>query len=331
MEKRNFIGIDVGKQSLEVSVCNAENEVFHCTMENTPIGIRKGFKELAKTSGTKPTTCCVIMEYTGIYTFHLINYLTETGIEFFVAPAIEVKRSSGLTRGKSDKADSYRLAQFAFQKYSSLKPFAPVRKVISELSVLVSLRSRLLKSKKALETALKESSGFMEKPLVKDLSSLQKSTINALSKDQKKVDKRIAELIDQDEHLSKMMKQITSVDGIGKVTAVQMIITTNEFKNIRDPKKFACYAGVAPFEHTSGTSIRGKTRVSHLANKTMKSLLHMAALSSIKMNGELKDYFLRKVNEGKNKMSVLNAVRNKLILRIFAVVNQNKIYQKTLV
>jgi transposase len=64
---------------------------------------------------------------------------------------------------------------------------------------------------------------------------------------------------------------ITSVTGVGTVTATQIIITTNEFKNITSAKKFACYSGIAPFEHQSGTSIRGKTRVSHLVNKTLKT------------------------------------------------------------
>lgn len=106
-----------------------------------------------------------------------------------------------------------------------------------------------------------------------------------------------------------------------------MIIATNEFKDISDPKKFACYAGVAPFEHTSGTSIRGKSRVSHKANKPMKTLLHMSALVAVNYNDDLKQYYQRKLQENKNKMSVLNAIRNKLIHRVFACVRENRLYQ----
>jgi transposase len=107
-----------------------------------------------------------------------------------------------------------------------------------------------------------------------------------------------------------------------------MIITTNEFKNISDPKKYACYSGVVPFEHTSGSSVRGRTRVSHFANKNTKRLLHMAALSIIRYHGELKTYWLRKIQEGKHKMVILNAIRNKLIQRVFAVVKRGTKYQK---
>ena len=69
-----------------------------------------------------------------------------------------------------------------------------------------------------------------------------------------------------------MYKIITSVNGIGFVTASYILVTTNEFININNPKKYACYSGVVPFEHTSGSSVRGKTRVSHMANKNIKTL-----------------------------------------------------------
>ncbi|SEP01487.1 Transposase IS116/IS110/IS902 family protein, partial [Mucilaginibacter gossypiicola] len=104
--------------------------------------------------------------------------------------------------------------------------------------------------------------------------------------------------------------------------------TTNEFKDINDPKKFACYSGVAPFTDESGRVVK-KARVSHMANKKVKTLLHLAAIVAIQHNSDLKRFYERKVEQQKkNKMSVINAVRNKLILRIFACVNQNRPYEK---
>ena len=118
---------------------------------------------------------------------------------------------------------------------------------------------------------------------------------------------------------------------MGKVTAVQIIVDTNEFKDIREGKKYACHSGVVPFEHRSGSSVHLRSRVSHLANKCTKTLLHMAALSPIRMAGEMKEYYQRKVAEGKNKMSVMSSIRNKLILRVFACVRNNRVYQKNYV
>ncbi len=110
--------------------------------------------------------------------------------------------------------------------------------------------------------------------------------------------------------------------------AREIIVTTKEFKTFTDPKKYACYAGVVPFPYRSGSSIRGRNKVSHVANKTVKTLLHMSALSAIKNCQEMKTYYDRKIEEGKHIMSVLNAVRNKLVLRVFSVVRNNREYDK---
>ncbi len=88
------------------------------------------------------------------------------------------------------------------------------------------------------------------------------------------------------------------------------------------------FAGVAPFEHSSGTSIKGRTRVSHLANKDIKKMLHLAALVTIRKGNVMHAYFNRKVAEGKNKMSVINAVRNKLVHILLACIRDDTTHQK---
>ena len=95
-----------------------------------------------------------------------------------------------------------------------------------------------------------------------------------------------------------------------------------------EAKQLACYCGVAPFSHTSGTSVHGRNGTSNFANMGLKSTLHLAALSSIRYVPELKTYYQRKVAEGKSKMSVINAVRNKLLQRVLAVVKRGTPYQE---
>jgi len=97
---------------------------------------------------------------------------------------------------------------------------------------------------------------------------------------------------------------------------------------MNDARKLACYCGVAPFEYSSGTSIKGKTRVHHMANKKLKCNLHMASLTAIKLDEEIKTYYERKVAEGKSKLSVLNAVKNKLLARVVACVNNQRMYRR---
>ena len=121
---------------------------------------------------------------------------------------------------------------------------------------------------------------------------------------------------------------ITSVSGVGQIVAINTLVVTNEFKQIVNPKEMACNCGVVPFKYDSGKSVRSKAKVSHRANRPMKVLFHLAAMSAISSDGELKNYYLRKVEEGKNKMAVINAVRNKIIHRIFACVRNQRKYEK---
>ena len=121
---------------------------------------------------------------------------------------------------------------------------------------------------------------------------------------------------------------MVSVPGVGPVIATELLVVTNEMQTINEPKKLACHAGVAPFEYRSGSSIRGKTKVSHQARKRLKSLIHLGTMSAIQVAGDLQDYYVRKLKEGKPPMLVLNAARNKLIHRVCAVVRRGQKYDK---
>jgi transposase len=218
--------------------------------------------------------------------------------------------------------------QNTYKNRDNLRLWAPKREVVVNLSQLAATRSRLIDIKKILSTAIKENNSFVAKKIAGQGEKLCSSTLHGINSDLEKVECAMARLIDEDAELKRLFDIVTSVGGIGKVTATQIIITTNEFKDIKDAKKFACYSGVAPFTKESGI-FRGKAKVSPMANKKVKTLLHLSALVSVQHNKELKAYYERKVQEEKkNKMSVINAVRNKLILRIFACVKQNRKYEK---
>ena len=173
-----------------------------------------------------------------------------------------------------------------------------------------------------------ENAGYTDEAIRSETLSNCKNSLTALSQDIKKVEKQIKELIDSDDDLRRLNKIISSVDGIGEVISAKLIVMTNEFKAFKTGRQFACYSGVAPFEHSSGTSVRGKTRVSHLANKNAKTMLHMAALPTIRKARSMRNYYERKVEKGNSKMSVINAIRNKLIHCIFACVRNDVMYQK---
>lgn len=322
-----FIGIDVSKNTLDFAVSEGKELLFQSKSSNDLSGIKQFWDQLKATPGFSLTHAIFCMEHTGIYNQNLLSFLYSKKANICLEASVHIKLSSGLQRGKNDRIDALRIAQYAYKSKEELKLWQPKREVIQRLKHLSALRSRLINAKKQLSVAIKETMSF-EKAAAGEMQKLCKLSIKALENDINQVEDKMDQVITSDEDLKRLFSIVTSVEGIGKVTATEMIITTNEFKDISEPSKFACYSGVAPFEHSSGTSLKGKARVSHKANKTMKSLLHMAALVAICYNADLKAYYQRKLEEKKNKMSIINAVRNKLIWRVFSCVRNNKLYQK---
>jgi transposase len=322
-----FIGIDVSKKTLDFAVFKGKELLFKWVGENDESGIKKFWLQLKLQQGFCINEAMFCMEHTGIYNQHLLSFLYSKKAAICVEAAVHIKLSSGLQRGKSDQIDAVRIAQYAYKNCMELRLWQPKRQVIQQLKHLSGLRNRVINARKQLTVALNETGGF-DRNAADECKKLCKASLKALDEDIKRVELKMEQVIASDVELKRLFLVVTSVQGIGKVTATEIIITTNEFKDITDPAKFACYSGVAPFEHSSGTSIKGKTRVSHKANKNMKSLLHMAALVAINYNNDLKAYYQRKIEQKKNKMLVINAVRNKLIWRIFACVRNNRPYQK---
>lgn len=328
MEFTYFIGCDVSKNELDFAVMQGKQYLFHKEISNDPVAIKTFVNELKQLSGFELSKAVFCMEHTGIYNNHLLVYLHKKSANICLEAATQIKNSMGNIRGKNDKVDAIRIAEYAYKNRGELHLWQPKREVIQKLAYWSVARTRLLNVKKQLKTPLKESRAFVNKSTLNQTIHMCQLTLNSIEADLKKIENAIDELIQSDAELKRLFAIISSVDGIGPVTAIQFIITTNEFKDINDPKKFACYSGVAPFERESG-QYKGKARVSSMSNKTVKTLLHMAALTAIVYNQNLKLYYERKVNEDKkNKMLVLNAVRNKLVHYVFACVNQNRKYEK---
>ena len=323
-----FVGIDVSKQHLDVALLVGGRIITSIRIENQPKAISAALQKLSTTHGVVVKQCLFCLEHTGIYSNHLVGLLEQQQLAIWLEHPLQIKYSLGLQRGKNDKIDAQRIAQYAYKNRESVRLWKPTRKLITQLQHLTRLRERLLWANNTLKVALAEGKPFSDKDTHQLLTKHCRGSLAALKKDLQAVEKQIRQLIDSDEHLSQLFSQLTSVPGVGPVTASELIISTNEFKDFDSPKKLACYAGVAPFEHSSGKSIRARSRVSHQANKRLKTLLQMAAMRTVRLKNKFAHYYNRKIQEGKNKMLVCNAVRNKLLHTLFALVKHNQKYDE---
>jgi len=322
-----FIGVDVSANELDYAVMKGSKFLFHKERKNEMVDIVDFIKELKLLPGFMVSRAVFCMEENGIYNLHLLAALKKIKANIVNENALQIKRSIGIARGKDDKIDAKRIANYAYMNREILNIYNPKRPPLQQIADLFSLRNRLLGVQLALQTPLTSQATFIKKGTHEQTVKSCSKSINSIKEDIANIDTAIDQLIAVDDNLSRLNKIIMSVPSIGRVTAIQIIISTNEFKNISNPKKFACYAGVAPFKKESG-GVKAKARVSPIANRKVKALLHLCAMSSVRNEKELKMYYERKVAEGKSKMAVINAVRNKLILRVFACVNQNRLYKK---
>mgnify|MGYP000392112406 CR=1 FL=1 len=321
-----FIGIDISKKTLDIAILHKKELVLQETILNTKKGLGSFFVKLKK-AGIPLRESIICAEFTGVYTNHLINFSLEKSLNLWMENAYHIKQSQGLKRGKNDKIDAVRIANYSYRNKQDYKGFKAPRTIIKSLKVLVNQRRKLVAIKKQITASIGEKQ-FRLSYENKTLKSCSLNTLKGLDKDLKVLETKMMHLIRSDEQLFRQYKIVTSVDAVGAIVGINMIVMTNEFKDISEAKKFACYSGVVPFRYTSGTSVNSKSKVSKMANHDMKTLLHMAALSSLSIKGDLQDFFHRKVAEGKNKMAVINAIRNKIVLRVFACIKNNRMYQK---
>jgi transposase len=331
--KKFFIGIDISKEKLDLCLTSGDKIVKEWVLQNTATDIKRSIADLLKTHACEKSDILVCAEYTGQYNYPLGCACEESGIDLWMENPTQIKHSSGITRGKNDKLDARKIAAYAYRFRDKVRLFSLPEKKLSSLKQLVSERDLYVSDKGKYQGQLTDQKRFMSKEDYAKKRERLKNIIKELETRISEVEAEIKQLIDSDDTLSKQHALLRSVDGVGDKTAVKMIIETNAFKDFDNARKFCCHAGVAPFKYTSGTSVRSRDRVSNKADKSIKTLLHMAALAvaNRQKEGELRNYYTKKVAEGKNKMSVLNAVRAKIVLRMFAVIKSNNFYEKNYV
>ena len=323
MKFKEVIGIDVSKFTLDACLHSLG---LSLVVENSKSGYRKIISWGKKNSDFPLDQVLFCFEHTGLYSFNLACYLSEKNVNFILVPGLDVKLSLGIQRGKSDKVDAQKIALYAFRRKDEITPYQIPEKSLTKLRQLLSLREKLVKQRAGYEGTLKEQSRVLK---IKDnalLFSIPKKLVRLLDKQINSIEQEINLILEASPEIKRKYELIISITGIGRQTALNLIVITNNFLLFNNHRKLASYAGVAPFPYTSGTSIKGRTKVSNLANKKLKSLLSSCATSAIQHDPELKMYFQKRTEKGIHKMNTINAVRNKLLARVFAVVRRGTPY-----
>ena len=336
MEFKFILGIDMSKAFFNYCLMNKQFDIIEeGQIDNKPDPIFSFIAEfLERNKISKIEDIILVMEHTGIYVQNLSScWLSKSG-KLSIVPATKV--SDKLTGNyswdeKTDQLDARRLAEYGIRYSDQLTLWQARNHSMEQLRRLHRQRKRLNDVLNILGVPAKESLEFDSEQVSQLIQDNQADSIKALKSDLKKIETQLNQLLKQDPELKTLFDLITSVDGVGPVTAREIIIATEAFTKFtpEQAKSFARYAGVVPLKKQSG-KMKKRARISNRANKKIKTVLTMGATSLIGSLSDLGLFYERKIQQGKPHFSVLNAMRNKMILRIFAVVRNQVTYDKNL-
>jgi len=331
-EEIECIGVDVSKNTLDVALFRGKidwNE-GHVKVSNN----ESGYKELRKwlrLKNAEKKRLRICMESTGLYTHDFRSWLEKENIIYYVvdpklmhhfAPPQSIK---GIRQTKNDKADAFRIAIYCSLFHDSMEPSKLPSAAYFKLKRLLAERRQYVKQSVLYRQQLSDIS------IYDSVGSRirKKNEVENLRDNIKQTDAEMKAIIDTDSEIRRNYELLISIVGVGLVVAVTTIVLTENFTTFTNPRKYASYIAIAPFPHESGTSIRGATRVSKQGFRQAKADLSISVLSAITFDPDIKEYWQRKKAEGKHTGCVLNAIKFKIVLRMFAVVKRGKPYVNT--
>ena len=329
MNKNWFIGIDVSKKTLDASIFVAGeviNKFPHVQMRND----RQGFKDLlrwAKEQGVKTKDTLFGLEFTGYYSDALEQFLTKKQICYTMLPTTVVKHYQRGPHDKNDKIDSAKIADylFRFNGTECIKLRVLPSKAMQELKALKSERKFYVQQRVACENRQNVAKSKQEQ------KHLQKA-IDLFNEQIELIEQQMAEVVTSDEEIYLTYRRLLTIPGIGPVNAINTIANTQDFTAFETARQYAKYVGVAPSEHSSGTSVRWRGRPSPHADLQAKADLSMAAMRAVEFSCDMSIYYERKLGNRPNdkdvKRKALNAVKFQLIKMMFAVVRQDRVFEQ---
>lgn len=313
--KQIVVGIDVSKDTLAVCFALAD-KLQHLEVSNN----KAGFQKLVKQCGSESL---YVMEATGIYYLQLAYYLFEQGAQVVVVNPVVIKRyiQMHLGKGKSDKKDAQWIKRYGEQ--NQVVFWQPEESVIVECRQLEQIAEQLIKQRTMVVNSLE---ALKRQPVMSQLAvkTLQQ-TLKMLDKQVKQIQETLLDTLEK--VFAKEIQLLSSIPGIGRKTAGMLLLFVGNFQKIDNYRQLIAKAGLSPREYTSGTSIKGKTRITKMGGSLIRSKLYVCSFSAKKSNAACKALYERLVAKGKNGKLALIAVCNKLLKQAFAIVKSGIPYQ----
>ena len=314
MNKNSVIlGIDISKATFDVY----DEDKGHGQYSNDEKGFRSFYSSLKEGS-------YAVMEATGSYHHRLALFLYERGIGVSVLNPLVVKRfiQMKLNRVKTDKSDARMIWRYGQEQ--SLSPWSPNPEYIEECKSLQSVIQLYFKQRTAFRNKLHslQSKGLSRGKAITSL----KRQLRILEKEIGFLESEMEALIKANE--PELYSRIKGIPGLGKKTALLLIVATNGFKDFESSKQLCSYFGLAPHERSSGSSVRGRARIGKNGHPLIRNHLFLCSFTASRYNPQCKALFDRIVSKGKSKKLALIAVSNKLIKQAFGIAKSGLPYDE---
>lgn len=311
-----FCGIDVSSETLDICYQTPDGNKAHLQVKNN----KTGFAQILKNCNGNYH---FVMEATGVYHLALVFFLYEKKVTFSVVNALQIKRfiQMHLERNKSDKKDAKRICEYGIERTLELyeMPDTAYFECRSLNNAIQDLTKEITKFTNRIHSLKK--APYDNKIIIKTFTEIKEK----LKKEKEKLEQKLEQKLK--EWQPELVQQVQSVKGIGKKVAAEIIIYTKAFKGMETYKQLISYAGLSPVEYSSGSSIKGRTKICKQGGKQLRHILYMGALNAKENNAACKALFDRLVANGKNKKAAVIAVCNKLLKQVFGCVKNKMLYQ----
>lgn len=327
---KQVAGIDVAQKELVVTLGRMLDdfsiELFsYKVFKNNDSGVKLLVDWVNKLTGYE-VPVRYVMEATGVYHQKFAYYLVDNGCEISIVLPNKISNYIRTLELKTitDKTCSQAIAQFGLER--KLDKWAKPKSIYKELQQLTRERDQIVQERSVIKNQIHAEKTESE-PNQKSLERMQ-ARIRFLNSQEKEIKADITDIVSKDSDLKQVINNITTIPGVGELTAVIVLAETNGFELIRNKSQLSSYAGLDVKEKQSGTSVKGKPRISKKGNRNLRKSMHLPSLTAVKWDENFKNIYARLISKNGIKMKALVAVQRKILELIYILFKNETVYDK---